>query len=224
MDFHIDKYLWTTSDFEELGWHDCTIYKIRIDTDLEMDIDYILKWNSPDIDGLPFTFWISPATLVFRSISNLKMDLEDNYKSSIEIDYIEMEGSGDSRQWDIATQNGLIQFKSTGFEQYIRQKPFFEFSQTIAHLDRGGFSLERTINQENKNRYLEESVQRRARDFENYELVKKRHLANLELSELLVLRENAAIDAKTYLTKQRELQDVVYSCDHFLKRTRFEEW
>jgi len=43
-------------DFDTMGWHDCRIYKVRVSGNLELDIDYIFKWNEPELDGLPFTF------------------------------------------------------------------------------------------------------------------------------------------------------------------------
>jgi hypothetical protein len=65
MDYTLEKKVWTDQDFEQMGWHDCNIYKIRLTEDLELDIDYILQWNKPDLEGLPFTFWATLAQ-VFR--------------------------------------------------------------------------------------------------------------------------------------------------------------
>ena len=56
MQFQLEKKYWTDADFDIMGWHDCTIYKMRFAEDFEMDIDYIFQWNKPDLEGLPFTF------------------------------------------------------------------------------------------------------------------------------------------------------------------------
>jgi hypothetical protein len=200
------------------------MYKIRIDSDLRMDIDYILKWNEPEFEGMPFTFWVAPSTLVFKEISDLVLDLESDFRTIVEIDDIEMKPVADTFQWEIYTQNGLILFKSSGFEQYIRQEPFFEFGQTIPYVDRGGYSLECTTRQENPNRFSDEVVRRRTKDLEDFQVVKKRHLKKRELSELKKLRDNKGIEVKDFLSRKRELDDEIYSCNFFLKETRFSEW
>ena len=218
MDYKLEKRVWTDADFEQMGWHDCNIYKMRLTEDLELDIDYILQWNKPDLEGLPFTFWIAPATLVFKSLQNLTFDFDINFENAFEIEDIEKE---DENRWTIITQQGDIQFNSKGYEQYIRQEPFFEFGQTISYIERFGHSLDRTTNQENPNRLREDVVQQRQKDFEDFENVKKRHLKKQELEQLLKARENNEIDTKLYLLKKKEIIDQLFSFDYFLKGTRF---
>ena len=218
MDYKLEKRVWTDADFEQMGWHDCNIYKMRLTEDLELDIDYIFQWNKPDLEGLPFTFWIAPATLVFKSLQNLTFDFDINFENAFEIEDIEKE---DENRWTIITQQGDIQFNSKGYEQYIRQEPFFEFGQTISYIERFGHSLDRTTNQENPNRLREDVVQQRQKDFEYFENVKKRHLKKQELEQLLKARENNEIDTKLYLLKKKEIIDQLFSFDYFLKGTRF---
>jgi hypothetical protein len=185
MEYQLEKQIWTEADFEQMGWHDCNIYKIRLTEDLELDIDYILQWNKPDLEGLPFTFWIAPATLVFKCVRDLTFDFDTGFEDAFEIVEIEKENED---QWRIITRQGNIQFNSKGYEQYIRQEPFFEFGQTISFIERFGHSLDRTTNQENPNRNREDVVQQRQKDFEDYENVKKRHLKKQELEQLLKAR------------------------------------
>lgn len=221
MDYKLDKQVWTVEDFGEMGWHDCNIYKIRLTEDLELDIDYILQWNRPDLEGLPFTFWVAPATLVFKSVQDLTFDFDIGFENAFEIEDIEKE---DSNRWTIITRQGDIQFNSIGYKQYIRQEPFFEFGQTISFIERGGHSIARTTNQENPNRNREDIVQRRQKDLEDYKNVKKRHLKKQELEQLINARENNEIDIKHYLLKKKEINDQLFSYDYFLKGTRFESW
>ena len=221
MDYKLEKQIWTDSDFEQMGWHDCNIYKIRLTEDLELDIDYILQWNKPDLEGLSFTFWVAPATLVFKTIQNLTFNFDIGFENAFEIEDIERE---DGNRWTIITQQGDIQFNSKGYEQYIRQEPFFEFGQTISFIERFGHSLDRTNNQENPNRNREDILQRRQKDLEDYENVKKRHLKKQELEQLLKARENNEIDTKYYLLKKKEIKDQIFSYDYFLKETKFENW
>jgi hypothetical protein len=222
MNYTLDKQIWTDSDFEQMGWHDSTIYRMRLDEDLVFDIDYILKWNKPDLEGLPFTFWIAPATLVFKAVQNLTFEFDFGFNQFIEIDDIER--GENANHWVIITQQGDIQFKAEGYCQFIRQQPSFEFGQTISYIERGGYSVERTINQENPNRSREDVLKNREKDLQNYEMVKKRHLKKQELEQLIKSSDHKEIDIKEFLIKRKEMKDSIYSYNSFLKDTRFENW
>src|SRR5690606_39565864 len=91
--YELEKKIWNETDFEKMGWHDCRIYKIRLTDNLELDIDYILQWNKPDIEGLPFTFWVAPATLVFKKISNIQFEIDTAFDEAVEIEDIELSKS-----------------------------------------------------------------------------------------------------------------------------------
>ena len=221
MTHELEKNIWTDADFEKMGWHDNQIYKICLTEDLELDIDYIFKWNNPDIEGLPFTFWIAPATLVFKKIKNLSFDFDTQFEDSFEIDVIERENSN---QWTIITQHGDIQFISDGFEQFIRQAPSFQFGQTISYAERYGYSLDRVTNQENPNLVRDDVIEQRKQSLEYYETFKKRHLKKKELEELTIARDKNEIDTKQYLLKKKEINELLFSYDYFLKGTQFESW
>jgi hypothetical protein len=224
MEYKLEKKIWTDSDFEQMGWHDCNIYKIGLTNDLVFDIDYILKWNKPDIEGLAFTFWVAPATLVFKNVINLHFDIDLGFHDTIEIDDIEKEEIEHGTKWHVITQQGDFEFMCDGYKQFIRQEPFFEFGQTISFIDRHGFSLEETTNQDNPNRLRKEFIDTRNQDLEHYENVKKRHLKKQELIELSNLRENNQIELKEYLKKKREINDLIEHYDYLLKETKFENW
>lgn len=221
MIYHLEKSIWTESDFDKMSWHDNHIYKIRLTEDLELDIDYILEWNQPDFEGLPFTFWIAPATLVFKDVKNLSFDFTILSEGSFEIEDIERVNQN---QWTIITQQGDIQFTSDTFEQFIRQKPSFQFGQIITYTERNGHSLDRVTNQENPNGIREEVLAKRKQDLEHYEQAKKRHLKRKELKELIKSKDNNEIDTKTYLLKKKEINEILFSYDFFLKGTQFEDW
>lgn len=221
MGYTLEKQVWTDADFEKMGWHDNNIYKIRLTRDLELDIDYILQWNKPGIEGLSFTFWVAPATLVFKSVEDVTFDFDIGFENAFEIEDIE-KNEGD--YWTIITRHGDIHFNSKGYEQYIRQEPFFQFGQTIPFIERYGHSLDRTTNQENPNRNREDVSKQRQKDLEDYENVKKRHLKKQELERLFKARENNQIDTKQYLLKKKEISDQLLSYDSFLKETKFENW
>jgi len=222
--YELEKKIWTETDFENMGWHDCRIYKIRLTDNLELDIDYILQWNKPDIEGLPFTFWVAPATLVFRNISNIQFEIDTAFDEAVEIEDIELNKIENKLQWTIITQQGDIEFVADGFTQWIRQEPFFQFRQTISYIERCGFSLEQTTDQDNTNRIRQDIVEQQKKDFEHYENVKKRQLKRQEKSNLEEQRENGKIDLKDYLTKKKEIREMLDYYDYWLKNTRFENW
>lgn len=219
--YKLEKRLWTEADFEVMGWHDSHIYRIRLSEDLEMDIDYILKWNEPDVKGLHFTFWVAPATLVFKRVANLSFELETGLDDCFEIEDIERTNSN---EWTIITRVGNIQFTSEGYEQFIRQDPSFQFGQTISFAERNGYSLDRVTNQENPNLVRDDIIEKRRRDLELYEYVKQRRLKKIELEELINDRDQNNIDTKQYLIQKKEINEIIFSCDFFLKGTDFENW
>jgi len=222
--YELEKKIWTDADFEKMGWHDCRIYKIRLTDKLELDIDYILQWNKPDIEGLPFTFWVAPATLVFKNINDIQFEIDTAFDEAVEIEDIELNKSDNKIQWIIITQQGDIEFTADGFTQWIRQEPFFQFGQTISYIERYGFSLEQTTEQENPNRIRQDIIEQQKKDFEHYENVKKRQLKRQEKSDLEEQRENGKIDLKDYLTKKKEIKEMLDYFDYWLKNTRFENW
>jgi hypothetical protein len=225
MTYAEEKRIWTDADFDQMGWHDNRIYKIRLTGDLEIDLDYILKWNEPDLEGLPFTFWVAPATLVFKKIENFRFEFDipftESFFDCFDIESIERENS---KEWTIITRQGTFQFISEGYEQYIREDPSFQFGQTISYLERNGFSLEKVINQHNPNLLREDVIKKRQQDLEHYENVKARCLKKQELEELIKLRDNNEIDTKEYLLKKKEINERLFSYTFFLKGTQFENW
>lgn len=224
MNYELEKDIWTDADFENMGWHDCRIYKIRLGLDLELDIDYIFKWNQPDLEGLPFTFWLAPATLVFRRPKQVTFDLDIAFEDVGEIDSIERSVGDEGISWTIDTQKGEIQLLSSGFEQFIRQKPTYQFGQTISYFDRYGYSVERTTNQNNPNLLKDDYLNRRKKDFDNYDSFKRKHLLKLEKETLSNLKDNNKINLKECLLKERELKKMIADIDLLLKDTIFESW
>lgn len=224
MKYDLEKRIWTDADFEQMSWNDCMIYKMRVSGDLVLDIDYILQWNQPDVEGLPFTFWIAPATLVFKHVQNLILEIDTTFTEAYEIEDIEKRVTETGITWTIITQRGYIEFTSEGYEQFIRQEPFFQFGQLIPYIDRHGVSLERTTEQENPNRLRDDVTARRQQELKDYEQVKQRHLKRKEKEALEKQRADNKIDTKEYLISKKEIQKALDLYDHALRGTIFEEW
>jgi hypothetical protein len=138
------KNIWTEIDFEVMGWHDSRLYSIKFPDDnfqLKFDIDYIFQWIQEDKNS--FKFWISPSNLIFNNVNNLKINID--FRNFIGLTILDIE-RGNSRMspngkitiWDyvIETDNGVISFSSTGFQQEIREQPVLSNTQYIENQKR----------------------------------------------------------------------------------------
>ena len=133
---------WTEQDFDLMGWHDSKIYSINFDMDnhrIIFDIDYIFEWiKNPDTEN--YKFLVSPVTLIFNNIWNLKIDLEpyetieitditrDNPQKPNNHEFINKDIEWD---WLIDTICGEISFKSVGYQQIIRKHPIIIDTQSL---------------------------------------------------------------------------------------------
>jgi hypothetical protein len=91
--------LWTESDFEIMGWHDSNIYAVAFSPEkfeIAFDIDYIFQWVHPKQNETCFSFWVSPATLVFKNVYDVEFHIE-LYDGRLEIDSINRECIGTAR-------------------------------------------------------------------------------------------------------------------------------
>ena len=136
--YKLEKRVWTESDFEIMSWHDGHVYSIAFapeKSEIAFDIDYIFQWVHPKQNETSFSFWVSPATLVFENVYNMEFDIS-SYDGGLEIDIIQRESVGVPRNaqyiekneewvWTIKCQEGEIKFRSAGYKQYIRAEPVF---------------------------------------------------------------------------------------------------
>jgi hypothetical protein len=150
--YNLEKWVWSTDDFEKMGWHDCRIHAVAFDEfkfKLLLDIDYIFKWVGPEEDGY-YRFWISPATLIFENVYDIDIGL--GYGLGTIIERVERTNPSKPRnseyikkdtewEWIIETGNGQIGFKSVGYNQYIRKAPVYKKIQEIEFEERGGYSF-----------------------------------------------------------------------------------
>ena len=150
----IDKWMWSEKDLAEMSWHDVIIHAIAANTELIsrpdreqqmeprellFDIDYVLNWREA-LTERRADFWISPATLVFGNVSDVRTKFASDTWPLIVI----YEVRRVDRRWTIALDEGEIAFDSPGFEQYIRREPIFKANYTyLSDRERDGVSFER---------------------------------------------------------------------------------
>jgi hypothetical protein len=152
-EYQLEKSVWTNDDFAVMGWHDATIWSMAVvgeQFELLFDIDYIFQWVHPVPPEQYFSFWVSPATLVFEGVQNIAIDIEIGYIQQIEVADINREGplaspdgSITNWTWVIELQQGDIKFEATGFSQFVRKAPVYGGNQVLELTKRGGISFDR---------------------------------------------------------------------------------
>jgi len=223
--YELEKWIWTEKDFDAMGWHDATVYGLQLEQNLALDIDYIFQWNPPEIEGLPFTFWIAPCTLIFERLTDLSFELTGTFNATyLEIADIERVTTGQTTRWTIDTHQGAIMFNADSFKQIVRRQPCFQFGQTIPYDERGGFSFDTTPGDQIASELKPHIEKRNAEDWEHYEMAKKRHVLRKELETLSAERESGEIQTNDYLVQKKELKEKLDSLSFYLKSTRFEGW
>jgi hypothetical protein len=222
-DYELEKWTWTEKDFEQMGWHDATIYGLRLTENLELDIDYILQWNQPDIEGFQFTFWVAPATLVFEKPIDLTFELTQSFDDKwFEIDDIEMEKVDSKNIWTIITQQGNMSFKADTFRQIIKKRPSFQLGQSIPYDERGGFNFDLLTGDKVADNEKPEINDRRDRDFEAYEIAKRKFTVTKTLEKLNENRDSGQIQTKDFLTEKKKLKELINTLTIQLNGTRYE--
>jgi hypothetical protein len=153
----LEKPVWTEADFEKMGWHDVVIHGFSFNLpqyELLFDIDYIFAWVDPEPPSEYFSFWISPATLVFQNVHDFRVNIKgclgwqlqgiERNKEQVPRNspYI-----NDKKEWEwtLEANEGQIRFFSTGFTQFTRSVPRHRTKQSLKLEDRGGISFERLV-------------------------------------------------------------------------------
>lgn len=217
MEYTLEKSIWTEADFEQMGWHDVMIYQMAMTGDLELDIDYIFKWNEPEVKGFMYTFRIAPCTLVFKQIRELRFDMDVVRSDGFQIDYIERSGD----RWTIVTRNGDLSFTGEGYEMFVRQQPTLQYKSFIG-IERGGYSLDRVTDQYNPYWDTEAYIDKRKKEAELYGFAQKRKQKKLDLEAVEERRLNGEIDTKEFLQLKKELWMAIDGYGYWLKGTQFE--
>ena len=154
-DYTLEKWVWSTDDFEHMGWHDALVHAFAFEPEeweLVLDLDYILRWVDPAPGTTGYRFWSAPATLVFADVADLRIEFEPGpgfeLADILRSDPKEPDLGPDSPSsmhwlWTLAFHNGRVSFRSPGFTQWFRRAPTFNSSQSLTREERGGLSFHR---------------------------------------------------------------------------------
>jgi len=152
---------WTDAEFEDLSWHDCTLWGLAFHPpdpetgdwtrDLVLDIDFIVEWLCGV--GGPTRFRVAPAALVFHGITDLRIAVDwgrSGFQVALHeasIDRIEREAITDQKvyldrpyyRWTIRLnwpKGGELCFGAVGFTQTLLAEPVVTEAQRLAPSER----------------------------------------------------------------------------------------
>ncbi|MEU4525843.1 hypothetical protein AB0F52_44865 [Amycolatopsis sp. NPDC024027] len=146
----LSKAVWTDADFPQMGWHDCRIHALGFLEDddpppgrLLLDLDYIVRWVEPARREKHFTFWITPATLVFDQAWDITGDIGPLHGSLEIADLHRLDPPDDKPYplWHIEGHEFDLKLRARGFRQYLRMAPKHVPRQVLAMTERGGLSF-----------------------------------------------------------------------------------
>jgi hypothetical protein len=153
--YKLEKPIWTDVDFDIMGWHDSPIYgmeylsdSLTLSNELIFDLDYILEWINPVPPDRNFSFWIVPATLVFKNIEELSIQMDHKPPNTFDFEVIDIHRleafqTADKVpywKWHVELGNGNIYFTATGYEQIIKQAPALTKAQAFPNRGETNFS------------------------------------------------------------------------------------
>jgi len=153
--YALEKSVWSEADFEKMGWHDVVVHALAFDTEryeLLLDIDYLFAWVDPALPSEYFSFWLAPATMVFRDVWELKIEYEASLGFQLQgitrseprfRPHPHAEGRKEERRWTLDSNEGQISFWATGYSLFTRKIPTQHPQQSFSLSERGGISFER---------------------------------------------------------------------------------
>jgi hypothetical protein len=145
-----EKRFFTEVDFEQMDWRDNSIHAVAFGpgpSELSLDIDYLFTGEQLDSSApAQQTFWVSPATLVFEGIVELRIGCEP-VAAPLTILRIEREPVKPAKLpkklwlWKIVCTEGEWVFGATGYRQVIRRPPELVSRPRLEPGERGGYTL-----------------------------------------------------------------------------------
>lgn len=150
----VDKIIWTHEDYDRMNvFHDCIIFGMGLRDyghGLMFDIDYLFHSPAPAQADGPVKMWISPATLIFTDVADIRVrdvhvDANTPWPSIMELTKTDMpaereDTNNSSRlwQWTMKLDHGEIAFLASGYSMYLRSAPVLSDGQSLDIEWRGG--------------------------------------------------------------------------------------
>jgi hypothetical protein len=150
--YHLEKALWTSDDFEAMGWHDSRVWAMvaaEESYEFAMDLDYIFKRVHPGPGEASFRFWVAPVTMVFENAHDVSIKIESRQGGMEVADLRRGEpkptpnGARTDYLYRFECQEGTVSLRATGYRLYVRSEPRLMDGQCFSLAERGGISVER---------------------------------------------------------------------------------
>jgi hypothetical protein len=127
----LEKAVWEQSDFERMGWHDCTVHALAFEPNsdgsgtLLVDLDYIVQWVQPVSPGYAFSFWVAPATLIFEDAWGFEAEVSEYSGFRLELDGMQRSEPDEFGRnwWTLDGRHFTVRLLSAGFTQVLRHGP-----------------------------------------------------------------------------------------------------
>lgn len=142
--------IWSDAEMEGISWHDSHVRSLLLGANsgqLLLDIDFICEWIEAREQHGIFSFYITPATLVFPYVQEIKVSLST--VAPMSIFSIEKEnptptpqGNTSIWEWVIDGPHGQIRLQATGYALYFRREPVLTHSQFLTLSERGGIAFD----------------------------------------------------------------------------------
>jgi hypothetical protein len=105
----------------------------------------------------------------------------------------------------------------------VRKKPSLQLGQTVPDDERGGFSFDLTPSDSSIVEQRPEIIQRRKKQFEDYDLAKRRFALNKDLEKLNQKRGSGLMQTMHYLVEKKDLKERIDSLTFQLRGSRYED-
>ena len=147
----IEKAVWSQSDYEVMGWHDCVVHALAFEPNPDgsgtflVDLDYIVRWVQTTQPGQAFSFWIAPATLIFEDAWSFEAEVSEYSEIHLALDRIQRSEPDQfgRRWWTLDGHQFTARLLAPGFTQVLRNEPIASHRQSLSIEERGGHNFSR---------------------------------------------------------------------------------
>ena len=220
MAYQLEKWVWTEADFDQMGWHDATIYAVQFGKDISFDIDYIFEWVQADKDDF-FSFVIAPVTLVFPAPQRVVFSLDFRFGQEVEIEDIHRRTTDAGlTEWYLETRQGDITITAAAFRQLVRRSPTHQTGQRIMPEERGEPSFSQVP--ETGFTVPPEVAALQAADVSLRQKAAELRRQQRQLEILREQRSAGALEVKRYLLAKREVERRIEALRAELRATDWE--
>jgi hypothetical protein len=152
----IEKWVWTDEDFDRISFHDVRVVAMAgrandasgWNFSFLLDIDWIVEWLCDQVTRR-CEFAVTPATMVFENVSDVRFSGKSMPGSILDLDRITrrenekiLGASLSTWSWHLVGHDGEVELNASGFKLFARKPPVIIASQQLDLATRGGISFD----------------------------------------------------------------------------------